>query len=131
MLYSYCMAFVYRRRMQVSSSTVAASGRCELIRPSISLLRSGDIIAVIGDFGDERAHLIGHSMRAWLAVEVAKYHPARLPSLVVGGLGPGEWPPPGTQGARELRVFHFTRLLICPTLNNFRRDVTFRRAVSS
>lgn len=51
-----------------------------MIRPS--LLRSGDIIAVIDDLGDERAYLIGHSMGAWLAVGVAKYHPARLSSLV-------------------------------------------------
>jgi pimeloyl-ACP methyl ester carboxylesterase len=28
------------------------------------------------------AHLVGHSMGAWLAVGVAKYHPARLSSLV-------------------------------------------------
>jgi pimeloyl-ACP methyl ester carboxylesterase len=131
MLYSYCMAFVYRRRMQVSSSTIAASGRCELLRPSISLLRSGDIIAVIDDLGDERAQKVGHSMGAWLAVGVAQYHPARLPSLVVGGWTRRTASPPGTQGACALRVFHLTRLLICPALNNFRRDVTFRRAVSS
>jgi pimeloyl-ACP methyl ester carboxylesterase len=47
--------------------------------------RAGDITAVIDDVGCERAHLVGHSMGGWLAVGLAKYHPKRLLSLVVGG----------------------------------------------
>src|SRR3954451_12425364 len=47
--------------------------------------RAGDIVAVLDDLGCERAHLVGHSMGAWLAVGVAKHHPQRLSSLVLGG----------------------------------------------
>ena len=47
--------------------------------------RAGDIVAVIDDLGCERAHVVGHSMGGWIAVGVAKFHPARLASLVVGG----------------------------------------------
>jgi pimeloyl-ACP methyl ester carboxylesterase len=47
--------------------------------------RSGDIVAVIDNLGYERAHVIGYSMGGWLSVGVAKYHPRRLSSLVIGG----------------------------------------------
>src|SRR4029077_20223602 len=47
--------------------------------------RSGDIVAVIDDLDCDGAHLVGHSMGAWLSVGVAKYHPKRLSSLVLGG----------------------------------------------
>jgi pimeloyl-ACP methyl ester carboxylesterase len=35
--------------------------------------------------GAEKAHLVGYSMGGWLSVGVAKHHPQRLASLVVGG----------------------------------------------
>lgn len=60
--------------------------------------RSGDIIAVIDDLGAERAHLVGHSMGGWLAVGVARHHPGRLSSLVVGGWDPINGLPPGPAG---------------------------------
>jgi pimeloyl-ACP methyl ester carboxylesterase len=47
--------------------------------------RAADIVAVLDDLGEERAHLIGYSMGGWLSVGVAKYHPERLASLTVGG----------------------------------------------
>jgi pimeloyl-ACP methyl ester carboxylesterase len=47
--------------------------------------RAGDIVAVIDDLEVERAHLIGHSMGAWMGVGVAKHHPERLASLTIGG----------------------------------------------
>ncbi|MDG2523304.1 alpha/beta hydrolase [Caulobacter segnis] len=47
--------------------------------------RAGDIVAVIDDLGEQRAHLIGYSMGAWMSVGVAKHHPGRLASLTVGG----------------------------------------------
>jgi pimeloyl-ACP methyl ester carboxylesterase len=47
--------------------------------------RAGDIAAVIDDLGCKRAHLVGYSMGGWLAVGMAKYHPERLSSLVIGG----------------------------------------------
>jgi pimeloyl-ACP methyl ester carboxylesterase len=60
--------------------------------------RAGDIVAVIDDLGVQRAHLIGHSMGGWLAVGVAKYHPARLSSLTVAGWNLVSGLPPGAKG---------------------------------
>jgi pimeloyl-ACP methyl ester carboxylesterase len=67
--------------------------------------RSGDIIAVIDDLGYDRAHLIGYSMGGWLAVGVAKYHPKRLSSLVVGGWDPVNGLPPGPKGPLSFDFF--------------------------
>lgn len=47
--------------------------------------RAGDIAAVLDDIGVERANLIGHSMGGWLSAGMAKFHPGRLSSLVIGG----------------------------------------------
>jgi pimeloyl-ACP methyl ester carboxylesterase len=67
--------------------------------------RSGDIIAVIDDLGAERAHLVGHSMGGWLAVGVAKHHPKRLSSLVVGGWDPVNGLPPTPKGPVSFEAF--------------------------
>jgi pimeloyl-ACP methyl ester carboxylesterase len=67
--------------------------------------RSGDIVAVLDAIGDERAHLIGHSMGGWMAVGVAKYHPERLASLVVGGWHPVSGLPPGPRGPVSYDAF--------------------------
>jgi pimeloyl-ACP methyl ester carboxylesterase len=47
--------------------------------------RSRDVVAVMDDLGFEKAHVLGYSMGGWLSVGVAKYHPHRLSSLIVGG----------------------------------------------
>ena len=44
------------------------------------------------------AHLVGHSMGAWLAVGVAMHHPKRLSSLAVGGWNLVSGLPPGPKG---------------------------------
>jgi pimeloyl-ACP methyl ester carboxylesterase len=67
--------------------------------------RSGDIVAVLDAIGDERAHLIGHSMGGWMAVGVAKYYPERLASLVVGGWHPVSGLPSGPRGAASYDAF--------------------------
>src|SRR5882757_5929381 len=67
--------------------------------------RSGDIVAVLDAIGDERAHMIGHSMGGWMAVGVAKYHPERLASLVVGGWHPVSGLPPGPRGPVNFDAF--------------------------
>ena len=67
--------------------------------------RSGDIVAVLDAIGDERAHLIGHSMGGWTAVGVAKYYPERLASLVVGGWHPVSGLPPGPRGPVSYDAF--------------------------
>lgn len=47
--------------------------------------RSHDVVAVMDALGSEKAHVLGYSMGGWLSVGVAKYHPHRLSSLIVGG----------------------------------------------
>lgn len=47
--------------------------------------RSNDIVAVMDAVGFQKAHVLGYSMGGWLSVGVAKYHPQRLSSLIVGG----------------------------------------------
>jgi len=67
--------------------------------------RSGDLIAVIDDLGYDRAHLVGYSMGGWLSVGVAKHHPERLSSLVVGGWDPVNGIPPGPKGPLKFENF--------------------------
>lgn len=47
--------------------------------------RAGDIVAVMDELRSERASVIGHSMGGWLSVGVARFHPERISSLIVGG----------------------------------------------
>lgn len=47
--------------------------------------RSHDVVAVIDDLGCETAHVLGYSMGGWLCVGVARHHPDRLRSVIVGG----------------------------------------------
>jgi pimeloyl-ACP methyl ester carboxylesterase len=67
--------------------------------------RAGDIIAVLDDLNSERAHLVGHSMGAWMAVSVAKYHPERLSSLVLGGWDIVNGLPPTSKGPIRFDTF--------------------------
>jgi pimeloyl-ACP methyl ester carboxylesterase len=67
--------------------------------------RAGDIAAVIDNLGCERAHLVGHSMGGWLAVGVAKFHPRRLASLVVGGWDLLNGLPPTSKGPVRFEAF--------------------------
>ncbi|CCE09847.1 Alpha/beta hydrolase fold [Bradyrhizobium sp. STM 3843] len=67
--------------------------------------RAGDIVAVLDDLGCERAHLVGHSMGAWLAVGVAKYYPERLSSLVLGGWDFVNGLPPTSRGPLTFDAF--------------------------
>ncbi len=67
--------------------------------------RAGDIVAVLDDLGCERAHLVGHSMGAWLAVGVAKHYPRRLSSLVLGGWDFVNGLPPTSRGPLTFDAF--------------------------
>lgn len=78
--------------------------------------RSGDIVAVINDLGDQRAHLVGHSMGGWLAVGVARHHPKRLSSLVVGGWDPVNGLPPGPKGPVSFEAFMKYAARVAPAL---------------
>ena len=67
--------------------------------------RAGDVIAVIDDLHYARAHLVGHSMGAWLGVGVAKYYPERLDSLVLGGWDVVNGLPPTRKGPLQFDAF--------------------------
>jgi pimeloyl-ACP methyl ester carboxylesterase len=67
--------------------------------------RTGDIVAVLDDLNCARAHLVGHSMGGWLGVGMAKHHPQRLLSLVLGGWDPVNGLPPGPKGPLSFDVF--------------------------
>jgi pimeloyl-ACP methyl ester carboxylesterase len=71
-------------------ASVDSLGHGQSDKPTDSALyaqdqRAGDIVAVADALGGDRFHLLGHSMGGWMAVGVAKYHPSRLASLIVGG----------------------------------------------
>ena len=95
-------------RYRVAYVDLLGHGRSD--KPSEAALyhqaqRAGDIIAVLDDLDCERAHLIGHSMGAWLAVGVAKHHPERLSSLVLGGWDFANGLPPTRKGPLTFDAF--------------------------
>ena len=67
--------------------------------------RAGDIVAVIDDLGADRAHLIGYSMGGWISVGVARRHPQRLSSLIVGGWDLINGLPSGPKGPVSFDMF--------------------------
>ena len=81
--------------------------------------RAGDIIAVIDDLNCEHAHLVGHSMGAWLGVGVAKHHPQRLSSLVLGGWDVVNGLPPGSNGPLQFDAFMKFARLTAPHLTRW------------
>jgi pimeloyl-ACP methyl ester carboxylesterase len=81
--------------------------------------RAGDIIAVIDDLGCDRAHVVGHSMGGWLAVGVAKFHPKRLASLVVGGWDLLNGLPRGKSGPLTFEAFMAFAKLTAPRLTEW------------
>jgi pimeloyl-ACP methyl ester carboxylesterase len=78
--------------------------------------RAGDITAVLDDLGHQRAHLVGHSMGGWLAVGVAKHHPNRLLSLVLGGWDPVNGLPPTPKGPVSFEALMKFAARAAPTL---------------
>jgi pimeloyl-ACP methyl ester carboxylesterase len=67
--------------------------------------RAGDLAAVIDDLGEDRAAVFGYSMGAWMAVGLAKYYPAKVSSLVVGGWDLVNGVPKGPQGSLSFDLF--------------------------
>ena len=80
--------------------------------------RAGDIVAVIDDLGYDHVHLIGYSMGAWISVGVAKYHPRRLSSLILGGWDPIGGLPPGPRGPLSFDKFMMFAMVAAPALVN-------------
>jgi pimeloyl-ACP methyl ester carboxylesterase len=78
--------------------------------------RAGDIVAVLDDLGAERAHLVGYSMGGWISVGVAKHHPQRLASLVIGGWDPVGGMPSGPAGPLSFPVFMGYARAVAPEL---------------
>ena len=55
---------------------------------------AGDIIALMDHAGVSRAHVIGYSMGARIALATALAHPDRINHLIVGGIGDKLFDPP-------------------------------------
>ncbi|MDH3942770.1 MAG: alpha/beta hydrolase [Anaerolineae bacterium] len=50
--------------------------------------RVGDITAVMDNLGLDKAHYMGYSMGGWIGFGMAKYAPARVEKLIIGGAQP-------------------------------------------
>src|SRR3954468_21988505 len=81
--------------------------------------RAGDLVAVINALGRQRAHLLGYSMGGWIAVAVAKYHPERLSSLVIGGWDPVNGLPAGPNGPVKFDPFMIFAKRTAPQLTRW------------
>jgi pimeloyl-ACP methyl ester carboxylesterase len=81
--------------------------------------RAGDIVAVIDALGYRRAHLLGYSMGGWMAVAVARYHPERLSTLVVGGWDPVNGLPAGPGGPVAFDPFMILARRAAPALTRW------------
>jgi pimeloyl-ACP methyl ester carboxylesterase len=81
--------------------------------------RAGDIVAVIDTLGYRRAHLLGYSMGGWMAVAVARYHPERLSSLVIGGWDPVNGLPAGPGGPVTFEPFMILARRAAPALTGW------------
>lgn len=53
---------------------------------------SADVIELMDALGLERAHLLGHSMGGKAVMRIAEEHPDRVMKLMVGDIGPKEYP---------------------------------------
>jgi pimeloyl-ACP methyl ester carboxylesterase len=51
-------------------------------------LRVGDVVAMLDELGIGKAHYLGYSLGGWIGLELAKYAPERLQSLIIGGAQP-------------------------------------------
>ncbi|MDQ1382133.1 MAG: hypothetical protein QOJ71_2852 [Actinomycetota bacterium] len=49
-----------------------------------------DVLLLLDELGENRAHLWGYSMGAWVAEAVSVLHPQRARSLIFGGNAPGQ-----------------------------------------
>ena len=58
-------------------------------------LRAADVAAVLDDLGLDKAHYLGYSMGGSIGWGLAKYHPERFYSLILGGSSPAGHRPQG------------------------------------
>ena len=74
------------------------------------------LAALIDHLGCSRAHIVGYSSGAWLAVGLAKYLPERLASLVLGGWDVVNGLPKGPDGPLSFDAFMSYARQVAPEL---------------
>ncbi|PYE89674.1 alpha/beta fold hydrolase [Phyllobacterium leguminum] len=85
-------------------------------------LMAGDAVALLDHLGIETADVMGYSMGARIAAFMALEHPARVHSLVFGGLGIGM-----VTGAGDWEPIHEALLADDPTTITHPRGLMFRK----
>src|ERR1700744_5652726 len=81
---------IERKRMRLLALDVRGHG--ESAKPHDAALYNsaaltGDVVALMDHAGINRAHIIGYSMGARIALATALAHPDRVDHLVIGGIG--------------------------------------------
>ena len=88
---------IERKRMRLLALDVRGHG--ESAKPHDATLYksealAGDVLAMMDQAGVARAHIIGYSMGARIALATALRHPDRVDHLVIGGIGGKLFDPP-------------------------------------
>lgn len=81
---------IERKRMRLLALDVRGHGESAKSHDAArykSEALAGDVIALMDHAGVERAHILGYSMGARIALTTALAHPDRVSNLIVGGIG--------------------------------------------
>lgn len=74
---------------------------------------------LIGSLGVKKAHIVGYSSGAWLAISLAKYHPECLSSLIIGGWDVQNGLPEGPNGRLDFETFFAFAQETAPALTSW------------
>jgi pimeloyl-ACP methyl ester carboxylesterase len=77
-----------RRVVLIDQRGHGGSSRPHNIDAYTAEARTADVVAVLDALGIARADVLGYSMGGWAALNLARYHPARIDRLIIGGCHP-------------------------------------------
>ncbi|KAA9001880.1 alpha/beta hydrolase [Affinibrenneria salicis] len=78
--------------------------------------QAAGMVRLINEAGYRKAHIIGYSSGAWLALGMAKYYPQHLSSLLIGGWDVENGLPDGPNGSLSFDEFLNYAKLTAPEL---------------